>query len=515
MWLERTRAAVLAVGVAFVANLAVAAPPVERRAGEVRLDDSVTRPAPIPFKVVEGSYLVDDCRCGRPAVMIPVQGSFTLTPSTVDPLFEHLLVGNLRLSGNAAGTALLVAGSGTYRRGGEVAIVEEMTLAVAIGERTAITLTSGLVVPQAAAPWLEIDLVEPPADRVQFYALHVVATPWPEVWFSTSAPFTPMESPGEPVSPGDLVSNRGRIVRRNAELVGRLGVMPVVPDLGLDAVATVGRPAATGSAVPEVWFSIPEGVFSETLGPLGAGDVLSDRGFVVRRHEDLVKRFCPMPPVPDHGLDALAARDDGTVLFSTDASFFSECLGRTISHGDLLAEDGTVLRRGADLLANFRVRTSISAELGLDAAHVWPHGETWFSVSTPFSDERFGRIGDGDLLSDTGRVVARNVELVSAFAPLEFSAGFGLDALHVPPQTERVSTCGVLVQGVECVLFRADGGALYVLQTIGGFRPGDRVRVDGEVRTDCASFCMQGDGCLDNPTIEACPGRVRGHLRRR
>ena len=57
-----------------------------------------------------------------------------------------------------------------------------------------------------------------------------------------------------------------------AELVGRLGVMPVVPDLGLDAVATVGRPAATDSAVPEVWFSIPEGVFSETLGPLGARD---------------------------------------------------------------------------------------------------------------------------------------------------------------------------------------------------------------------------------------------------
>jgi hypothetical protein len=256
-------------------------------------------------------------------------------------------------------------------------------------------------------------------------------------------------------------------------------------------------------------------VFSETLGPLGAGDVLSDRGAVVRRHEDLLKRFCVMPPVPDFGLDALALGADGALLFSTDASFFSECLGAAVSHGDLLGEGGAVVRRGLDLLARFHVRASISGEAGLDAAHVWPHGEVWFSVATPFIDERFGFVGDGDLLSDTGRVVARNVELVSAFAPLEFSAGFGLDALHIPARGTSVSLCGMLVQGVECVLFRADDGRRFVLSTTGSFRPGDRVRVEGEVRSDCATFCMEGDGCLDNTTIEACPGRVRGRVRQR
>jgi hypothetical protein len=470
-------------------------------------------PGPRAYKVVEGSYLVDDCHCGRPAIMIPVQGTFTLVPSTVDPLFEHFLVRGLRLGGNVAGISYLVTGAGSYRRGGEVAIVEEMTLAVTVGDRAGVTLESGLVAPQTAAPWLEIDLVETPSERVQFYALHLVATPWPELWFSTTGPFTPLASPGEPVSPGDLLSNRGRIVRRNIELVGRLGVMPSVPDLGLDAVALPSGVTTTGPSVSEVWFSLPEGVFSETLGPLGAGDVLSDRGAVVRRQEDLLKRFCVMPPLPELGLDALEVRDDGSLQFSTNASFFSECLGRSISHGDLLAEDGTVVRRGLDLLARFHVQASISEEVGLDAVHLWPHGEVWFSVVTPFIDERFGFIGDGDLLSDTGRVVARNVELVSAFAPLEFSAGFGLDALEVPAGDPAVSLCGVLVQGVECVLFRADDGRRFVLATTGPFRLGDRVRVEGEVRADCATFCMEGDGCLDNPTIEACPGRVRGRVR--
>jgi hypothetical protein len=512
---DARRLAVLFAGALFGAWTATAVPPVERGEPAAATAEAAMAPGPMTYKVVEGSYLVDDCRCGKPAVMIPVQGSFGLVRGRTDPLFEYFSVRGLLLGGNAAGASYPVTGAGSYRRGGEVAVVEEMTLAVTVGGRAGVTLESGLVAPQTAPPWLEIDLVETAVDRVQFYALHLVATPWPEVWFSTAQPFTPMASPGQPVSPGDLLSNRGRIVRRNIDLVGRLGVMPVVPDLGLDAAAAARPSAGTDAMRSEVWFSIPDPVFSETLGPLGSGDVLSERGSVVRRHDDLLKRFCAMPPLPDVGLDALEVGEDGTLQFSTDASFFSECLGRPISHGDLLAEDGTVVRRGLDLVAKFHVRASITGDVGLDAVYLWPHGEVWFSVTTPFLDERFGLIGDGDLLSDTGRVVARNLELVSAFASLEFSAGFGLDALHVPTHGPRVSTCGVLVQGVECVLFRADAGGLYVLQSTGRFKPGDRVRVDGEVISDCATFCTQGDGCLDNTTIEACPGRLRGRLRRR
>jgi hypothetical protein len=73
-------------------------------------------------------------------------------------------------------------------------------------------------------------------------------------------------------------------------------------------------------------------------------------------------------------------------------------------------------------------------------------------------------------------------------------------------------SCGTLVQGVECVLFRADppagragAGGLYVLDNLGGFQVGDHVRVRGILKPDCATICMQGDGCIEHTVISACP----------
>lgn len=64
--------------------------------------------------------------------------------------------------------------------------------------------------------------------------------------------------------------------------------------------------------------------------------------------------------------------------------------------------------------------------------------------------------------------------------------------------------CGILIQGVECVLFQADNGGLYVLDNLGGFGVGDRVRVRGVLDPDCITFCMQGDGCIRYNTISVC-----------
>jgi hypothetical protein len=63
--------------------------------------------------------------------------------------------------------------------------------------------------------------------------------------------------------------------------------------------------------------------------------------------------------------------------------------------------------------------------------------------------------------------------------------------------------CGVLVQGVECVLFQAQDGGLYVLNNLGDFQVGDYVRVRGVLDPYCATFCMQGNGCIENNTISA------------
>jgi len=77
--------------------------------------------------------------------------------------------------------------------------------------------------------------------------------------------------------------------------------------------------------------------------------------------------------------------------------------------------------------------------------------------------------------------------------------------LVVSFETSYFESCGVLVQGVECVLFNADAEGVYVIANRGDFRVGDRVRVRGILEKDCISFCMQGQGCIVHNTIEPCP----------
>lgn len=66
------------------------------------------------------------------------------------------------------------------------------------------------------------------------------------------------------------------------------------------------------------------------------------------------------------------------------------------------------------------------------------------------------------------------------------------------------SGCGTLFQGVSCVLFQADSGPVYLLSNSGGFVVGDRVEVTG-CADSCINICLQGNGCVFNNTIVACP----------
>ncbi len=61
-----------------------------------------------------------------------------------------------------------------------------------------------------------------------------------------------------------------------------------------------------------------------------------------------------------------------------------------------------------------------------------------------------------------------------------------------PPGQNRVNVVGTLTnQGVECRMLRADNGVVYSLTGLPwGYRPGDRVRVRGEIAE--MSTCMQG-----------------------
>ena len=73
----------------------------------------------------------------------PMRGTFVLTQTSVDPLFANYAVTNVRWRSPSLNETLL--GSGTYRIGGEVALVEEMAVDVSINGDAPIRFDSGLV----------------------------------------------------------------------------------------------------------------------------------------------------------------------------------------------------------------------------------------------------------------------------------------------------------------------------------------------------------------------------------
>src|SRR5437867_4408130 len=210
-----------------------------------------------------------------------------------------------------------VTGVGEYRFGGEVALVLNMTLDVLVnGQKRNFTNDSPSV--ERRFPLLDVSLTETQNTVFQFFTLQLVAAPVREIWFSTEGGFTsafnnvhggpgdllsasgrivksyasliaalgiPVDDPGPgidavdigpggevlfsfdqnqvspilgPIQHGDLVSNRGRLVQHNQELLAAFGIMPVVPDVGLDAVHVKDD--------GEVLFSIRSNIFSERLG---------------------------------------------------------------------------------------------------------------------------------------------------------------------------------------------------------------------------------------------------------
>jgi hypothetical protein len=383
------------------------------------------------YQLLPASYLIEDCPpCAGPTRLEPMRGTFDLRLVSENPLFTcYELTSIAFTAGYIVGRTYNVTGHGTYSVGGEVALRQDMFLELRIDDGNSnrlCYLTNGTPAVNRLWPMIETTLVQTNGTFVQVYNLHLFAAPLREMWFSTANGMTPSiwQPPTNHISGGDLLSSSGHVVKSNRELTQRLGLMPSpdAPDLGLDAVDVL--PGG------EVAFSIEEDVFSETLGPLQHGDLLSNRGRIIQRNQQLTAAFMQMPPAPDAGLDAAQVIDGGEVYFSIEKNFFSEGLGRTIRAGDLLSSRGTIVKSNEQLVARFQPADP-RQDYGLDAFYVWPSGEVWFSVETGFQGQNFESYNRGDLLSDQGYVVYRNLDLVGPFQPLEDLADFGLDALFV------------------------------------------------------------------------------------
>ncbi|MBI3852660.1 MAG: hypothetical protein HY298_20575 [Verrucomicrobia bacterium] len=380
------------------------------------------------YTLVEGSYLVDDCPvCGRPTILLPMRGTFSLALVDQNPLFSTYEVRDISFKAGNSGWQYTVTGCGFYKIGGEVAVQQEMTLQVQIDNDYTNKLcyfTNGFQAIDRPWPMMNVTLTQTNGTFTQVFEMNLVAAPLREIWFSTASGFTAgkWSSPTNHISGGDLISSAGRIVKRNYDLTQYLGIMPVAPDVVLDAVDL----AAGG----EILFSINQDVFSETLGPLHHGDLLSNRGRIVKRNQQLMSSFGLSPSNADVGLDAVQMMDDGKILFSITTSVVSGTNGTKLYRGDILSDQGEIYRTHQQLLSRFHPAQT-NQDCGLDALYVWPSGEIWFSTEDGFQDAYLGPILPGDLLSDQGYRVFGNLELISAFGPLEDAADFGLDALFV------------------------------------------------------------------------------------
>lgn len=391
--------------------------------------------SPQCYSLVDGSQITDDCPvCDRLPIVRNLRGSFQLRFVQQNPLFTTYAVEDMALTaGETNGPYYLVKGSGTYEFGGEVALRQELYLNLQIfnGLRwDACQFTNASGAFSRAWPMVSISVDQTNGTMTQQYRLDINAAPFRELWFSTAKSFTAgtWNPPTNAISAGDSLSMSGRVVFRNTELTRKLGIMPMVPDLGLKDIDVL--PGG------EVVFSLEQPVFSEVLGALSPGDLLGNSGRIFRKNSQLLANFPTEPPTPsDLGLAAVQVSNSGEVFFSVQQPFFAVNLGTTVQPGDLLSEKGYLFRSGAQLLARF-APAKPDVDYGLTSVFVWPTnsfsglGEIWFSTRDGFSDSKGRYYAPGDLLSDQGYVVYTNQELVAAFGPA-VAASLGMDALFL------------------------------------------------------------------------------------
>jgi hypothetical protein len=381
----------------------------------------------VTYTLLSGSYLQDDCLiCGRPTIQQPLHGTFELVLVQDTPPFTRYTVQNVNFKTDPnSGQSYDVSGGGNYERFEELAMLQNMQLALQLENPNAtntayFTNDSSQVL--RPFPLIQIHLQQTNGTLVQTFSLELRAAPVREVWFSTSSAFTATNffAPSNKLTAGDLLSSRGGVVRSNQQLVSRLGIMPLVGNLGLDAVNV--------TAHGEILFSISTTQMSETLGPLRPGDLLSDRGRVVKRNQDLLAAFQPAS-TNDAGLDGVQRVEGGEILFSVQTNVALKS-GGTLSGGDILSDKGTVFRTHAQLMAQFRPADT-NVDLGLRSFFLFGTGEIWFSVEKPFADNLLGPIQAGDVLSSFGYVAFRNQELLAPFGITDPSQDYGLDGLYV------------------------------------------------------------------------------------
>ncbi len=381
------------------------------------------------YNLINGSELTDDCAiCGRPSIVAPMRGSFRLRLTSQNPLFSNYALDDISF----------IAGRAPGRQ-------------YTVRGRGTYQIGGAVAVVQEMFLAVEIDdgfttnlcyftnrtaTLDRPFPILQVKLEQTNSTLLQEFRLMlVAAPFREIWfSSVTGFTSGTLQSPMNRV--SGGDFVSSVGRVvkrnrELIRQLGLPAAPPdLGLDAVDILPGGELAFSLEDDAMSTTLGPLQHGDLISENGRIIKRNHDLLAAFVVMPPVTDVGLDAVHVLDSGEAYFSIETNVFSQRLGVTLQRGDVLSSSGAILKSNRQLLAAFHPSAG-GRDYGVDALYVWPGGEIWFSVEEGFLDQQLGTILPGDLLSDQGSIVAGNLELLSAFAPRENLVDFGLDALFI------------------------------------------------------------------------------------
>ena len=165
------------------------------------------------------------CEC--PVMLAaPVTGTFLLTPTGYDGLYNTYAVTRVNWRVPVNGTDLIVTGIGTYKVGGEVALLQELALDLQLGGAQVGHFDSGLVPVAAPLPDLKVTILTNHQycfDSV--FSIHASPAPAPQLrlglastneivfsWPVAAAPFTLEESSDLTATDWTTVTNAPTVI---------------------------------------------------------------------------------------------------------------------------------------------------------------------------------------------------------------------------------------------------------------------------------------------------------------
>ena len=177
---------------------------------------------------------------------------------------------------------------------------------------------------------------------------------------------------------GDIISDTGELMATNQFLTRLFEVSGFAPG----EIENLGLGGIQGMANGEFLFSVlTNSLLSSTGRYPSADDILSSRGFTLRSYGELISRFHPTneieiapafntPTAPRFGLGPFFVWPSGEVWFSVKTNFHDAYLG-DITPGDILSDNGSIVFRMRDLLAQFGFGSSLTSGFNLRGFYIF------------------------------------------------------------------------------------------------------------------------------------------------